>query len=88
MRRRLKWGELLMAKVLISDQYLEDIAEAIREQNNTNNTYTPAQMAAAILALSTSSGGDFLLADNCGWGIASDNSAYAIPDEETLFGGS
>lgn len=41
-----------MAKVLISDQYLEDIADAIREKNNTNNTYTPAQMASAISSIS------------------------------------
>lgn len=37
-----------MAKVLISDQYLEDIADAIRELRGTNTTYTPAQMAPAI----------------------------------------
>lgn len=37
-----------MAKVLVSDQYLEDIADAIRELRSTTATYTPAQMAAAI----------------------------------------
>ena len=73
-----------MAKVLVSDQYLEDIADAIREQANTELTYTPAQMAPAILALQTS---NFLLADNCAWGISSQNSAYEIPDDETEFGG-
>ena len=40
-----------MAKVLVSDQYLTDIANAIREKNETNITYTPAQMASAILAI-------------------------------------
>ena len=37
-----------MAKVLVSDQYLEDIADAIRGLRSTTATYTPAQMAAAI----------------------------------------
>ncbi len=72
-----------MAKVLISDQYLEDIADAIRNKNNTVNTYMPSEMAAAILALS----GSLPLADNCGWGIASQNSEYTFAGEETLFGG-
>lgn len=42
-----------MAKVLISDQYLTNIGEAIRYKNGTNNTYTPAQMSSAIRALET-----------------------------------
>lgn len=42
-----------MAKVLISDQYLTGIGNAIRTKNGTNNTYTPAQMPNAILAIST-----------------------------------
>ena len=41
-----------MAKVLISDQYLGDIANAIRNKNGSQNTYTPAQMASAITAIS------------------------------------
>ena len=40
-----------MAKVLVSDQYLNDIADAIRGKNGLTNTYTPAQMAAAITAI-------------------------------------
>jgi len=31
-----------MAKVLISDQYLTNIANAIRNKNGSQNTYTPA----------------------------------------------
>ena len=73
-----------MAKVLVSDQYLEDIADAIREKGNTELTYTPAEMAPAILALSAS---PWPLADNCAWGNTSDNSAYEIPDDTTTFGG-
>ena len=45
-----------MAKVLISDQYLEDIADAIREKKAVNITYTPSQMADAILSIETDSG--------------------------------
>ena len=42
-----------MAKVLVSDQYLEDIADAIRNLNGASSTtYTPAQMAPAINAIS------------------------------------
>ena len=40
-----------MAKVLVSDQYLNDIADAIRGKNGLTDTYTPAQMAAAITAI-------------------------------------
>ena len=37
-----------MAKVLVSDQYLEDIADSIRGKLSSTNKYTPAQMANAI----------------------------------------
>lgn len=40
-----------MAKVLVSDQYLNDIADAIRGKNGSSDTYTPAQMAPAITAI-------------------------------------
>ena len=53
-----------MAKVLVSDQYLTDIANAIREKNETNITYTPSQMANAILSISNeNSGGSINLQD-------------------------
>lgn len=38
-------------QVLITEQYLDDIADAIREKNGTETTYKPPQMAAAIEAL-------------------------------------
>ena len=41
-----------MAKVLISDQYLTNIGNAIRAKNGSTNTYTPSQMAPAIEAIS------------------------------------
>lgn len=41
-----------MAKVLISDQYLTQIGDAIRSKNGSSDTYTPAEMAPAIAAIS------------------------------------
>lgn len=42
-----------MANVIIDDTHLSDIADAIRGKNGSLNTYTPAQMAAAISAIET-----------------------------------
>lgn len=47
-----------MSKVLVTEAYLEDIADAIREKNGTVNTYTPAEMAEAISEISGGSGTD------------------------------
>ena len=44
-----------MAKVLISDQYLTQIAEAIRTKTSSIITYTPSEMAPAILSISQGS---------------------------------
>lgn len=44
-----------MAKVLVSESNLINIANAIRAKNGSNNEYTPGQMAAAIQAISTGS---------------------------------
>ena len=38
-----------MGKVLVTEDYLEDIADSIRSKNGSQNTYTPGQMAQAIL---------------------------------------
>ena len=35
-------------KVLTNNQYYSEIANVIREQNGTNNTYTPPQMVSAL----------------------------------------
>lgn len=40
-----------MSKKLYEESNIQDIANAIREQNGTENTYTPAQMPAAIRAI-------------------------------------
>lgn len=41
-----------MTKVLITESYLEDIADSIRAKNGTENTYKPSEMAGAIDAIS------------------------------------
>lgn len=45
-----------MAKVLVTDTYLTNIGNAIREKNGESTTYKPSEMAAAIQAIS--GGGD------------------------------
>lgn len=46
-----------MAKVLITEANLSDIADAIRTKNGQSSaTYTPAQMAPAILAIPAGGG--------------------------------
>ena len=42
-----------MAQVLVTESYLNDIADAIREKNGSEDTYTPAQMAGAIEGIHT-----------------------------------
>ena len=49
-------GEVNYTPVIIYAEYLEDIADAIRAKRNVNLTFTPAEMPAAIAAISTSSG--------------------------------
>ena len=45
-----------MAKVAITEQYLTDIADAIRTKTGLSNTFYPADMAPAILTISGSGG--------------------------------
>ena len=53
-----------MAKVLVTEQYLNDIADAIREKNGSSSTYTPGQMAAAIVALYPEPSGSINITQN------------------------
>ena len=46
-----------MAKVLVTESYLSDIADAIRGKNGTSTTYKPGAMSAAIEALETKKAG-------------------------------
>ena len=45
-----------MGKVLVTDTYLNDIADAIRNKNGSLNTYKPSEMAAAIENIQVSGG--------------------------------
>ena len=45
-----------MAKVAVTEQHLVNIADAIREKTGTSDTYTPAEMADAILTISGGGG--------------------------------
>lgn len=42
-----------MAQVLVTESYLDDIADAIRDKTGSEDTYTPAQMADAIEDIQT-----------------------------------
>lgn len=42
-----------MAQVLVTESYLDDIADAIRDKTGSEDTYTPAQMAGAIEDIQT-----------------------------------
>lgn len=42
-----------MAKVLITEQYLTDIADAIRTKAETTDTFFPSEMASAIMGIDT-----------------------------------
>lgn len=44
-----------MSRVTVTESYLQAIAGAIRGKNGSSDTYTPAQMAAAITAIPTGS---------------------------------
>ena len=46
-----------MAKVLVNENNLTNIANAIRGKNGSTNTYKPSEMAAAITAISGGGGG-------------------------------
>lgn len=53
-----------MAQVLVTESYLDDIADAIRGQNGSNSTYTPAQMAGAVNALYPEPSGTIAITQN------------------------
>lgn len=43
----------MTTKALVTQQFLIDIANAIRQKSGTSRTYRPSEMAAAILAIPT-----------------------------------
>lgn len=68
-----------MAKVLVSESNLTNIANAIRSKNGSSNTYTPAQMASAIQAIPTGGGSSTL------WNINITQSAHQTISVATSF---
>lgn len=58
-----------MSKVLVSEQYLEDIANAIRLKNGEYDFYYPSEMASAIMRITCSEGVKFISMVNIndGW---------------------
>lgn len=50
-----------MTKVIITEDFLSDIANSIRSKNGLTTTYTPAQMADAIMAIDGGGGGGGLV---------------------------
>lgn len=52
-----------MANVLINDEYLNDIADAIRLKKSSNDTYKPREMADAIKTISTATSSDYIFDD-------------------------
>ena len=53
-----------MANVLINDQYLTDIADAIRLKSGSNETYKPKEMANAIKTITTAAPDELSIFDD------------------------
>lgn len=81
-----------MTKVLISEKYLHDIANAIRVKLDSQSTYTPAQMAAAIADITGSISGTITPSTDTDKVLVTDSNLTAIAnairaklDVETLY---
>lgn len=71
-----------MAKVLVTDTHLTNIANAIRSKKGTSDTYKPSEMANAISNIETGSGGDTSMED----GIITRQGTTYINDRVTSIG--
>lgn len=67
-----------MAKVLVSEKYLHDIANAIRVKLDSQSTYTPAQMAAEIADITGSISGTITPSTDADKVLVTDSSLTAI----------
>ena len=67
-----------MAKVLVSEKYLHDIANAIRVKLDSQSTYTPAQMAAAIADITGSISGTITPSTDADKVLVTDSNLTAI----------
>ena len=79
-----------MAKVLVNETSLSGIADAIRGKNGSTETYKPSEMAAAITAIETGSGGGdlpeeaFVITGNCEYRFANGGWDWFIENYENL----
>lgn len=55
-----------MSKVLVTESYLSDIADAIRTKSGGGTTYKPSEMAQGILDIPSGGGGGFSIEDYLG----------------------
>lgn len=69
--------EIFEDKVLITEQYLTDIADAIRSKLSSSSTYKPSQMASAISAIS-GGGVMYSITKDLMEGVTVDNSLTSI----------
>lgn len=67
-----------MSKVTVTESYLQDVADAIREKNSSTDTYTPAEMGDAIRNLPSGGGGITTLVGY------TDKNAYDLYADEAL----
>jgi len=70
--------------VYTNNKYYQDIADAIREKNGTENTYTPAQMAPAIRRLA--GGEEYEDGDLLAYGSSSNNLASSGEVDSMILG--
>lgn len=66
-----------MAKVLVTESYLSDIADSIREKLGTEDTYKPGEMSAAIDEISGGGGGGDIDVEAVTFNA---NGTYTAPD--------
>lgn len=65
-----------MSKVLVTDQHLTDIADAIRSKLKVDNTYLPSEMAQAVLSISKEGSDIFSGSDDPVDDLGNDGSIY------------
>lgn len=78
-----------MAKVAITEQYLTDIADAIRSKTGLSNSYYPSEMADAIMTISGSGGitptGTISITENGTYNVTSyANADVSVPTGSTI----
>lgn len=69
-----------MATVLTDSTNYDNIADAIRAQNGTTETYYPSEMAAAISALSVGGDASKITYDNTASGLTASNVQNALDE--------